>query len=44
VLAHAHQSLIERADRISDPADRQSFLENVPENRSILSQFESTVS
>jgi len=43
VLAHAHQELQARADRISDPADRQSFLENIPENRSIRSQFESAV-
>ncbi|MFN2198870.1 MAG: tetratricopeptide repeat protein, partial [Anaerolineales bacterium] len=43
VLDRAYQQLQARTDRISDPDDRQSFLENVPENRMISSQFASSV-
>lgn len=42
VLAQTHRQLLERADRISDPADRQSFLENVPENQRIQQNAQSS--
>lgn len=35
-LKRAHQALIDAADRIRDPDLRRSFLENVPENRAIM--------
>ena len=35
-LAEARRRLFERADRIVDPILRQTFLENVPENRATL--------
>lgn len=36
VLASAHQALLELAEKIDMPEWRQSFLENVPENRAIM--------
>ena len=36
VLANAHAELLKRADRISDPRARRSFLQNVPHNREIV--------
>ena len=41
-LAAGYQQLMERASRISDPAWRRSFLENVPENREIVAMWEGT--
>jgi len=35
-----HQALMEMADKISEPAWRQSFLENVPDNRVLMEMWE----
>ena len=40
ILANAHALLRERATKISDEALRRSFLENVPEHREIVSEYE----
>jgi tetratricopeptide (TPR) repeat protein len=40
VLASAHQALLELAKKIDEPEWRQSFLENVPENRALLEMWE----
>jgi hypothetical protein len=40
VIENAHQALIEMADMIDNPAWRQSFLENVPDNRAIMEMWE----
>jgi len=39
-LEIGHQTLMELADTINVPAWRQSFLENVPENRAIMEMWE----
>jgi tetratricopeptide (TPR) repeat protein len=39
VLCHAHESLMDRAGRISDAARRRSFLERVPYHRQIVQAF-----
>jgi len=38
-LQAGYQTLMERADRISDPAWRKSFLENVPEHRALVEKW-----
>jgi len=40
VLERGHQAFMEVADKINVPAWRQSFLENVPENRAFLEMWE----
>jgi len=40
VLESGHQALIEKADKIDKHDWRQSFLENVPENRALLDMWE----
>jgi hypothetical protein len=35
-----YRDLTARAERISDPACRQSFLDNIPENRAIIERRE----
>jgi len=40
VLESAHQAFMEVADTINVPAWRQSFLENVPDNRAIMEMWE----
>ena len=40
VLESGHQALMEVADKINVPAWRQSFLENVPENRAVMEMWE----
>ena len=40
VLENGHQALIEKADLIDKPEWRQSFLENVPENRALMEMWE----
>jgi tetratricopeptide (TPR) repeat protein len=40
VLESGHQALIEKADKIDKHDWRQSFLENVPENRALLDLWE----
>ena len=37
-----YQALTEMARKISEPAWRQSFLENVPDNRELLEMWERT--
>jgi class 3 adenylate cyclase/tetratricopeptide (TPR) repeat protein len=39
-LESGHQALMEKADSIDRPEWRQSFLENVPENRALLEMWE----
>jgi eukaryotic-like serine/threonine-protein kinase len=39
-LEAGHQALVEKADTINIPEWRQSFLENVPENRALLEMWE----
>jgi predicted ATPase/class 3 adenylate cyclase len=39
VLASAHAELQKQAERISDPAARRSFLQNVPHNREIMAAW-----
>lgn len=39
-LESGHQALMEKADSIDKPEWRQSFLENVPENRALLEMWE----
>jgi tetratricopeptide (TPR) repeat protein len=40
VLERAHQDLMDAADSINVPEFRQSFLENVPDNRAIMEMWE----
>lgn len=40
ILEHAHQGLMEVVNTIDVPAWRQSFLENVPDNRAIMEMWE----
>jgi class 3 adenylate cyclase/tetratricopeptide (TPR) repeat protein len=39
-LESGHQALMEKADSIDKPEWRQSFLENVPENRALMEMWE----
>jgi len=39
-LESGHQALMEKADSIGRPEWRQSFLENVPENRALMEIWE----
>lgn len=39
-LAAAHRLVLARAEKIDDPLQRQSYLENVPDNRQILQETE----
>jgi hypothetical protein len=39
-VAAGYRQLMERASRISEPAWRRSFLENVPENREIVAMWQ----
>jgi hypothetical protein len=43
VLRQAHESLMARAQRISDEARRRSFLERVPYHRQIVQAWASTM-
>jgi tetratricopeptide (TPR) repeat protein len=39
ILFRAHEMLQERAAKVSDPAMRRSFLENVPDHRALLAAY-----
>jgi eukaryotic-like serine/threonine-protein kinase len=42
VIESAHQALLDYAEKINVPAWRQSFIENVPDNRAMMEMWERT--